>query len=100
MKFLLVLVLIISLIVISMLIRNKELFDNLLRKSKELWVDYGYFVSPRNDGYSGPLQDPIDWSLFQQPTACLANESQSRYYLNPNNKLLPSPPNPLVINSY
>ena len=99
-KFILIVILIISMILISMLIRNKELFGNLLNLKKESFVDYGNFVQPRNDGYSGPLQDPIDWTLFQSPTYCKNKSLQSKYYLNPNNELLPSPPNPLVVNSY
>lgn len=88
-KFLFVLVLMISLIVISLLIRNKE-----------LWVDYGYFVEPRNNGYSGTLNDPLDLALWQEPTDCKSGSLQGRYYLNPNNQLLPSPPNYLVVNSF
>ena len=88
-------------VVISLLIRNKELFDNLLNRKKEGFADYCNFVIPRNDGYSGTLQDPIDYTLFQSPTNCLGGgcELQSRYYLNPNNRLLKSPRNYLVVNS-
>ena len=43
-KFILIVILIISMILISMLIRNKELFGNLLNLKKESFVDYGNFV--------------------------------------------------------
>ena len=94
-KFLLVLTLIVSLIVISVLIRNRELFSH----KKEKWVDYGYFVEPRNNGLNGSLNEPLDLALWQEPTDCKDKSLQGRYYLNPNNALLPSPPNYLVVNS-
>ena len=99
-KFLLVLTLIVSLIVISVLIRNRELFSH----KKEKWVDYGYFVEPRNNGLNASLKnnmDPLDLGVYlrQEPTDCKDRSLQGRYYLNPNNQLLPSPPNYLVVNS-
>ena len=85
-KFLIIISLILSLLIISTLLRNRGMVSKLWQKSKEFWVDYGMFLTHPTKDFSGEIQVPLEWRLFQQPTKCFSCERQLRaqYGLNPN----------------
>jgi hypothetical protein len=73
-RFLIVIALILSLLIISTFLRNIGSKTRLSKKEKELWTDYGMFLThPRKD-FSGEIQVPLEWRLFQQPTKCFSCE--------------------------
>ena len=85
-KFFIIIALIISLLIISTVLRNKGILTNFWQKSKEYWQDYGIFLSHPTKDFSGEMQVPPELRLFQQPTKCFSCERELRaqYGLNPN----------------
>jgi hypothetical protein len=85
-KFFTIIALIISLLIISTVLRNKGILTNFWQKSKEYWHDYGIFLAHPTKNFSGEMQVPLELRLFQQPTKCFSCERELRalYGLNPN----------------
>jgi DNA-directed RNA polymerase subunit N (RpoN/RPB10) len=85
-QFLIVIALILSLLIISTFLRNIGTKSRLSKKGKELWTDYGMFLTHPTKDFSGEIQVPLELRLFQQPTKCFSCERQlrSQYGLNPN----------------
>ena len=78
MKFFIIISLIISLLIISTVLRNKGILTNFWQKSKEYWQDYGIFLAHPTKDFSGEMQVPIELRLFQQPTKCFSCERELR----------------------
>jgi hypothetical protein len=85
-KFLLIIALILSLIIISGFLRNISMNSILHKKTKELWTDLGVYLSHPTKSFSAEMAVPQELRLLQQPTKCFSCERQlkAQHGLNPN----------------
>jgi hypothetical protein len=92
-KFLIIIALILSLLIMSTYLRNIGMKSKLSEKSKELWTDFGMYLSHPTKDFSGELAVPMELRLFQQPTKCFSCERQlkAEYGLNPNYTYMTNP---------
>jgi len=92
-KFLLIIALILSLIIISIFFRNIRMNSILYKKTEELWTDFGLNLSHPTKSFSAEMAVPQELRLLQQPTKCFSCERQlkSQHGLNPNYLFRASP---------
>jgi len=85
-KFLIIIALILSLLIISTFLRNIGMKSKLLSITNELWTDFGVYLTHPTKSFSSEMAVPLEYRLFQQPTKCFSCERQlkAQHGLNPN----------------
>ena len=85
-KFLLIIALILSLIIISTFFRNMSMNSILDKKTKELWTDFGVYLTHPTKSFSGERAVSQELRLLEQPTKCFSCERQlkAQHGMNPN----------------
>lgn len=73
-KFGLALLSILTLLIISSLVHNKNLFD--YTKFLEKWTDYGMYLAHPTKSFDAEKDVPIDYRILQQKTKCFSCERE------------------------